>query len=193
MRGLSSQSCSRASPGRRVPRVQGSAIRSLASWRHVCSSAAAGAEAGSLVPWSEGCLCPRLAPVTSPRGEFGICSQARTWRCSGRSGCQWRVFSFLCGRMQHWPILKVANSSQMPGPPCPSPAHCVHWALTPHTLQVPASSSPLPPQPFHPTPDLMAPFLRPSLSQLRTLFPVPLLPVPRAQMDPGWSPAHRPQ
>ena len=119
--------------------------------------------------------------------------EAWTWRCSGRSGCQRRVFSFLCGRMWHWPILKVANSTQMPGPPRPSPAHCIHWALTPHTLQVPASSSPLLPQPFHPTPDLMAPFLRPSLSQLRTLFPVPLLPVPRAQMGPGWSPAHRPQ
>lgn len=71
VRGLSSQRCPRASPGRWVPWVQGSAIRSLASWRHVCSSAAAGAEAGSLVPWFEDCLCPGLAPITSPRGEFG--------------------------------------------------------------------------------------------------------------------------
>ena len=74
--------------GRQMPWVQGSAVHSLAFWRHVCSSAAAGAGAGGLVPWSEGCLCPSTSQEASlgpedPSVFTALCRHAVTLICKG--------------------------------------------------------------------------------------------------------------
>lgn len=120
-RGFSSQSCPGASPGKRVPQVQGSTIHSLASQRRVCPSAVAGAGASGLVPWSEGCLCPGSAPVTSPGGESGICSQAWTWRCSGSSGCSGECFLSSVDRRNIGPRSRLQTAYRCPGLPARLP------------------------------------------------------------------------
>lgn len=148
----------------------------LASW-DVCLSAAAGAEASEKRFRGPGCLCPRLAPSTSPRRVWNLLPGPGPGGAQGVLDASGECFLFSADGCS-WPILKVANSTQMPGPPCPSPRPL--RSLGSDSSHPPGTSLVLtsPPQPFTPTPDLMAPFLRPSLSQLRTLFPVPLLPVP---------------